>query len=158
MLTVVPQAINPTPPRPVVSGGLNTTSERHDSNVRPPAPKAGGLPDCPTLRSADYLPVCERIRVLRRLPGSTYYATSMSSCLAYPLCDLNAHCTDSKSVASAVGLRGSTPSRLLLPHTKVLSGALSASQTVPVEGLAPSRPFGHRCLRAACLRSTKPAY
>ena len=158
MLTVVPQAINPTPPRPVVSGGLNTTSERHDSNVRPPAPKAGGLPDCPTLRSADYLPVCKRIRVLRRLPGSTYYATSLSSCLAYPLCDLNAHCTDSKSVASAVGLRGSTPSRLLSPHTKVLSGALSASQTVPVGRVELPRLEAPDFESARVYRSARPAY
>ena len=53
-VNVVPQAINPAPPRPVVSGGLNTTSERHDLNVRLPESKSGGLPDCPTLRKARY--------------------------------------------------------------------------------------------------------
>ena len=66
-----------------------TASERHDLNVRPPESKSGGLTNCPTLRKADYLPVCERIRVLRRLPGSTYYATSLSSCLALPDLDSN---------------------------------------------------------------------
>ena len=46
-------------------------SGRLDSNQRPPAPKAGALPDCATPRRATYAEHVQRSKVYRRSPQTT---------------------------------------------------------------------------------------
>ena len=130
MLTVVPQAINPAPPRPVVSGGLNTASPAFSAWAVRGCADAVGLEPTPN-GFGDRCTTSYATR-LGPTPSGRPQAPTNAGVLLVTLIDMSPSSVDLQRIERCSGV-----SRHAGLHTVETNLGPSASTSIDAEAIAP---------------------